>query len=78
MICKSNISLFAQSSYGDTSLEDCLQIFTKKEILDGDEQPVSRLYYVYFINQNMLKCSALNDIMVEKSSLKTLKSYLTG
>jgi len=29
----------AKSSYGDTSLEDCLQIFTKKEILDGDEQP---------------------------------------
>ena len=63
---KGNICLFAQSSYGDTSLEDCLQIFTKKEILDGDEQPVSRLYWVYCDNRKILKYL-----------LKTLKYYIS-
>ena len=28
---------------GDINLMDCIQSFTKEEVLDGDERPVSKL-----------------------------------
>lgn len=38
------IYVYAQKSYGEVSLMDCMRLFTKEDVLDGDEKPVSILH----------------------------------
>lgn len=44
--CKCSVSLFlplsvsSQKSAGEVTLKDCLRLFTKEDVLDGDERPV--------------------------------------
>lgn len=32
-----------QKGYGEVSLMDCMRLFTKEDVLDGDEKPVRLL-----------------------------------
>lgn len=34
------LSLWSQKGYGEVNLIDCMRLFTKEDILDGDEKPV--------------------------------------
>lgn len=33
-------AVLPQKSYGEVTLMDCLRLFTKEDVLDGDEKPV--------------------------------------
>lgn len=39
------IYVCAQKGYGEVSLVDCMQLFTKEDVLDGDEKPVRRFLF---------------------------------
>ena len=41
----------AQKGYGEVSLMDCMRLFTKEDVLDGDEKPVSNA------SKKVCKCS---------------------
>lgn len=44
-VCALCVSICAcvsvQKGYGEVSLMDCMRLFTKEDVLDGDEKPVS-------------------------------------
>ena len=36
-----NCSWFFQKSMGEVNVMDCMRLFTREDVLDGDEKPVS-------------------------------------
>lgn len=78
--CKCLVSLFlrlsvsSQKSAGEVTLKDCLRLFTKEDVLDGEERPVRSVCFPFIKTFRWLPVQRLTAVSLPPADVQQMQS----